>query len=131
MFGSRRESLIGLLHRVSHARTPTVKIVKRIDGMMQRDDERLVGGRGGEFVGKPLLLDGVDHAALRNVGVHADDRRERTVECEVDVWLRERGAGRVLRLRIDVRVRLHEITYPPVQRSLRAVDRVAVVVPRN
>jgi hypothetical protein len=121
-----------VLQRVRHLRAAAVVGVERIDWMMQRQDQRSIGGRGGELVGQPLLLGGVDRAVFRHVRVHADNGCERCHERPVHIGQIELHPRRVLGNRIDVGMRLHEVIDPAVQRGLRRwIIHLAVVIPRD
>jgi hypothetical protein len=66
---------------------------------------------------------------LGNVGIHPDDRRKRRHQSPIDVGKVELDPRGVLRDGINVRMRLHEIVDPAVERRLRGriVDLTVVI----
>lgn len=75
----------GIFERVGHLRASAVKNVERIDRMVERQNERSVLRRRCELVGQPLLLNGIDGAMLGDVGVDADDGRQRRDQGPIEI----------------------------------------------
>ena len=122
----------GVFQHIRHLGASAVEDVERVDRVMQRENQRPIGRGGREFVGDPLLLNGIDRSALGHVGIEADDGRERRHQRPVDVRKIELDPRRVFRDRVNVGMGLHEILHPAVERGLRGgiVD-LAVMVAGN
>ena len=79
--------LYGLIEDILHVGAAAVIGIRRIDGVMHRDDQCCILRRGAQFRLKPGNLIVVHPAAFRDVGVQADERHKGRFQRPVDVGL--------------------------------------------